>query len=69
MSTVETPGIIEPGKLYVAEEARQRLRMGRKAWKELRDAGLRVIYKGRQAYVFGDDLLRVFDGDRQRIAC
>ncbi len=60
MSDSDSPGVIEPGKLYVAEEARQRLRIGAKAWRELRANGLKVIRRGRQAYVFGDDLLSVF---------
>ena len=60
MSAAEAPGVIEPGRLYVASEARQRLRIGRLGWKRLREAGLPVVYQGRQAYVFGDDLLRLF---------
>lgn len=56
----DSPGVIEPGKLYVAEEARQRLRIGKVTWRELRRAGLPVTRCGRQAYVFSDDLLRVF---------
>jgi hypothetical protein len=60
----DVPGIIEPGLLYVADEARKRLRIGEVSWKKLRDDGLRVIRRGRQAYVFGDDLLRVLDQQR-----
>ena len=60
MSDSDKPGVIEPGKLYVAEEARQRLRIGCKAWRDLRTCGLKVIRRGRQAYVFGDDLLTIF---------
>ncbi len=60
MSIPESPGVIEPGRLYVASEARQRLRLGATAWKKLRARGLPVIREGRQAYVFGDDLLRLF---------
>ena len=56
----DSPGVIEPGRLYVAEEARQRLRIGKAAWRELRLAGLAVTYRGRQAYVFSDDLLAAF---------
>ena len=60
MSDSDRPGVIEPGKLYVAEEARQRLRIGCKASRNLRASGLKVIRRGRQAYVFGDDLLAIF---------
>ena len=62
--TDSSPGVIEPGKLYVAEEARQRLRIGKAAWRELRRAGLPVTRRGRQAYVFGDDLLAAFRQDQ-----
>ncbi len=60
MSSVDVPGVIEPGKLYVAKEARQRLRIGETTWKQLCAEGLTVVRRGRQAYVFGDDLLRLF---------
>ena len=60
MSDSDTPGVIEPGKLYVAEEARQRLRIGATAWRKLRKSGLQIIRRGRQAYVFSDDLLAIF---------
>jgi hypothetical protein len=56
----DSPGVIEPGRLYVAEEAHQRLRIGKAAWRELRSAGLTVTRRGRQAYVFSDDLLAIF---------
>ena len=60
MPATDLPGVIEPGKLYVAQEARARLRIGRKAWEQLCSDGLEVVRRGRQAYVFGDDLLRIF---------
>lgn len=60
MDATDAPGVIEPGRLYVVIEARRRLRLGKPAWKKLLSHGLPVIHKGRQAYVFGDDLLRVF---------
>ncbi|MCH8047909.1 MAG: hypothetical protein IID44_29800 [Planctomycetes bacterium] len=53
-------GVIEPGKLYLASEARRRLKLGDKAWKQLRADGLKVVRAGRNAYVLGDDLLRAF---------
>ena len=61
MNDNDKSGVIEPGNLYVAEEARRRLRIGCKAWRELRASGLEVIRRGRQAYVFGDDLLSIFE--------
>ncbi len=65
MSTNDTPGVIEPGRLYTAQEARQRLRLGAASWRELRRAGLRVTYRGRQAYVLADDLLKLFAEHRE----
>jgi hypothetical protein len=56
----DLPGVIEPGRLYVVAEARQRLRLGDTSWRKLRKTGLKIIYQGRQAYVFSDDLLRLF---------
>ena len=60
MSDSDSPGVIEPGRLYVAEEVRQRLRIGAIASRDLRKDGLQVIRRGRQAYVFSDDLLAMF---------
>jgi hypothetical protein len=57
MNEAETPEVIEPGQLLTAQEARKRARLGLKAWKELRAAGLAVSYHGRQAYVASDDLI------------
>jgi hypothetical protein len=53
----DPPGVIEPGNLYLVGEARRRLRIGQKTWKDLRDAGLPVRYIGRHAFVLGDDLV------------
>jgi hypothetical protein len=60
MSTTDKPGVIEPGRLYLVSEARERLRMGTGSWRKLLDAGLKITRQGRQAYVLADDLLRVF---------
>ena len=60
MHASERPGEIEPGKLYTAQEARDRLRIGVVGWRKLRRAGLPVIQRGRQVYVFSDDVLRLF---------
>jgi hypothetical protein len=62
----EVPGVIEPGRLYVADEARQRLRIGRTTWGDLCKAGLRVVRRGKRSYVFGDDVLRVFAQQAER---
>ncbi len=56
----ELPGIIEPGKLYLADEAKRRLRIGEWGWRKMRRAGLRVIYQNNRAYVMGDDLIAFF---------
>lgn len=56
-ATCEAPGVIEPGRLYTAAEVKARLRIGPKVWKELRDAGLPVAYRGRHAFVMGDDII------------
>lgn len=53
-------GVIEPGRLYLATEARRRLKIGEWGWRKMRRAGLRVIYQGKRAYVLGDDLLTFF---------
>ena len=54
-------GFVERGKLYLASEARQRLGIGEWGWRQMRRAGLRVIYQGKRAYVMGDDLLDFFE--------
>ena len=53
-------GVIEPGRLYVATEARRRLKLGDKGWRDLLRAGLKVVRVGNNRYVTGDDLLEVF---------
>jgi hypothetical protein len=65
MSVANTPGVIEPGRLYLVAEARRRLRLGDIAWKKLRQRGLPVVRQGRQGYVFGDDLLRLFRKEQE----
>ena len=60
MLAPNSPGVIESGRLYLVPEARHRLQLGEKGWKELLLAGLKVIRHGRNAYVLGDDVLRVF---------
>ena len=53
-------GMIVAGALYTADEVRGRLRLGTWAWRAMRRAGLPVIYRGRQAFVLGDDVLAFF---------
>lgn len=62
--TIDVPGFIESGCLYVASEAKERLRIGAWAWRQLRRQGLRVIKVGRQSYVLGDADIEHF---RQRV--
>jgi hypothetical protein len=57
MHAADVPGVIEPGRLYTATEARQRLRLGDGTWRELKREGLRVRRIGRCCYVLGDDLI------------
>ena len=59
MST-ESPGVIEPGSLYLVDEVRRRLKLGDWAWRKMRRAGLPIVRQGKRAYVFGDDLLAFF---------
>jgi hypothetical protein len=61
--TIDLPGFIEPGCLYLASEAKGRLKMGTWAWRQLRRQGLRTIQVGTRSYVFGDDIIEHF---RQR---
>lgn len=56
-----TIGVIEPGRLYLAEEAKRRLKIGEWGWRKMRRGGLRIIYQNKRAYVLGDDLLAFFD--------
>lgn len=56
----DAPGVIEPGRLYLAKEARQRLKIGDKTWRDLKAQGLETVRVGKQIYVFSDDLLRLF---------
>jgi len=65
MDATKTPSSIEPGRLYLAREAKQHLRIGESGWKSLCEDGLRVIRYGRNSYVFGEDILRVFFEQRE----
>lgn len=53
-------GVIEPGRLYLASVAKDRLKIGDWGWRQMRRSGLRVIYQGKRAYVLGDDVLEFF---------
>lgn len=67
MDANNSPGVIEPGRLYLASEAKQRLKIGVAGWKSLRNDGLKIIRRGRNAYVFGDDLLKLFSEERKAV--
>lgn len=54
---MDTPEVIEPGRLYSKAEVSHRLRLGSKSWQELVRSGLRVIRLGKGSFVFSDDLL------------
>ena len=55
-----SPGVIEPGRLYLAADVRSRLRIGDWSWRRMRREGLEVIYVGQRAFILGDDLLDYF---------
>ncbi len=52
-------GVIKSGSLYTANEARERLGLGHKTWKDLKQEGLNVYSRGRHQFVTGDELIRV----------
>lgn len=54
----DKPGVIEPGRLYVVSEARERMRAGPTTWQRLIARGLRVTKVGAKSYVLGDDLIK-----------
>lgn len=54
----DTPGVIEPSRLYTVREAQERLRMGDAPWRRFVDeAGIEIIRRGRNRYVLADDLI------------
>lgn len=59
-SNTDTPGVIEPGRLYTVAEARERLRAGQTTWQHLVRRGLLVKRVGGKSYVLGDDIIRLF---------
>jgi mannose-6-phosphate isomerase-like protein (cupin superfamily) len=52
-SANQPPGFIVPEALYTIEEVKARLRMGRKAWAQLRHKGLKTIRFGTRDYILG----------------
>jgi hypothetical protein len=64
-TTVDAPGVIEPGHLYTVAEARERLRAGNTTWQRIRERGLRITRIGGKSYVLGDDLIRLFAEARE----
>lgn len=55
------PGVIPPGALLTAVEAKRRLRLGDWAWRRMRRAGLPVVYIGNKSYILSDDLVSFFE--------
>ena len=53
----DSPGVIEPDKLYTVAEAQERLRVGQKTWNELRQRGLSIRKVGAKSYVLGEDII------------
>jgi len=64
-ATIDTPGVIEPGKLYTVAEARERLRAGQATWDRLKARGLPVCKVGNKSYVLGDDVIRTVAMDTE----
>ena len=58
MATADVPGTIEPGILYIVNEAKERLRAGPTTWAKLCERGLRIHKVGVKSYVLGDDLIQ-----------
>lgn len=52
------PGEIRRDSVYSLDEIRQRLRIGSKGIRTMREAGLPVRYAGRAAFVAGTDFAR-----------
>lgn len=60
MSLVDNAtGVIEPGRLYTAAEAKRRLKLGPKTWRDLKRDGMKIVSRGRHQFVTGDELIRV----------
>lgn len=62
---MDTPQVIEPGRLYTEQEAMRRLGVQAWAWRKMRRAGLRTVRQGRVVYAFGDDVLDYFERLRE----
>jgi hypothetical protein len=50
-------GLVPPGALLTAEEAKRRLGIGDWAWRKMRRDGLRVLRVSGRAFVLTDDLI------------
>ncbi len=51
-------GIIVPGSLLTAEEAKRRLGLGDWAWRTMRRQGLCVVRMSGKTFVLADDLIQ-----------
>ena len=56
-----SPGFVEPGVIYRADEFKRRVGWSEHAMRTARRGGLRVIRTGGRAYVKGDDAIAYFD--------
>ena len=59
-------GSIRADELMPLQEFCRRLRIGRKTWYSMRDAGLRSAEIGKQRYILGRDALEFFAGLAER---
>lgn len=59
-SANQPPGFIDPDALYTAEELMNRLRMGRRTFRQLRHKGIEVVRCGRRDYVVGRSAIEAF---------
>jgi len=57
VTTVHSPGVIEPRVLYELSEAERRTGWGKSGFRQARRNGLQVRYVGRRAFVLGSDLI------------
>ena len=57
-------GPICANEMYRLQQFLQRLKIGRKSWRSMKNAGLRSCKIGRQVYILGQDALDFF----QRLA-
>ena len=61
------PGVIERDALYTIDEAADRLRLGKAAFRTARRQSLIVRKIGRRAYVYGGDLIEWFQTEAKTV--